>query len=165
MKQNLQSFNRETDLMNLYVLYSSRFLDTENVKDVIFWGRKKQRRRKAGKDRCRFVNSGDRSQSASSMRHGNGEPKDTVNAKELTQKKKEGAKRQRRKEKKRRAMPLRLRLAKGEGRRHNGMPCGCCGGEYQRLEFTYTQELLSSCIPRSWRNHSYEDTSTTWGAG
>lgn len=50
--------------------------------------------------------------------HESEEWKDIVNVKELTQKGK-GAKRQRRK--KRRVMPLRLRLAKGEGRRHRAM--------------------------------------------
>lgn len=82
------------------------------------------------------------------MRQGNGKQKDTVNAKELTQKRKKEQK-SRREKKRRRPMPLRLRLAEGEGRRHNGMQRGCCGGEYQRLEFMYSQELLSSCIPRS----------------
>jgi len=53
------------------------------------------------------------------MRQGNREQKDTVNAKELTQKRRTGQKG--RGEKRRRAMPLRLRLA--EGRRHNSTQC------------------------------------------
>lgn len=70
MKQNSELFNRATDLMNLYGLYSSGFLDTKNVEDFVFWRGKNGR--KAGQDRGRVVYSGDRSQSAGSMSQRNG---------------------------------------------------------------------------------------------
>lgn len=86
--------------------------------------------------------------------HESEEWKDTGNVKELIQNEK-GAKRQRKK--KRRAMPLRLRLAKGEGRRHRAV-------QYWRIseagidvfpgtaEFMHYHELKK---PLLWRHLCY----------